>query len=277
MTEKHTSRSAPQRPRSIFRKRLLLPAEHGSWSWFLVPFAAGVIVAGSWTTITWLVLLGGLALFFMRTPATVWVRIRSGRGRRADEPLAAGWTLAFGALALLSLAGLLALGASTLLWLLIPIIPLLAANLLLGFSKPSNVRTLWMELAGAAGLALMAPAAYLAGGEPLVSVAFWLWLLFTLQDGLGVLYVRRRLADTHRRPTPRAPLLLGHVAALTTVSLLVLNGQFWWPALVPFIVFTARAIWAVGQPRPLSNIKRFGFLEIGVEIAGALCFILAFV
>jgi hypothetical protein len=39
-------------------------------------------------------------------------------------------------------------------------------------------------------------------------------------------------------------------------------------AAVPFAGFMVRALWAVRQPRPVANIKRFGFLEVGVELLG---------
>ena len=32
--------------RRIFRKRLIIPTEHGAWSWLLVPFFVGAAVAG---------------------------------------------------------------------------------------------------------------------------------------------------------------------------------------------------------------------------------------
>ena len=68
--------------RPIFRKRLVLPAEHGSWAWLLVPFGVGTAVAGQFTLASLSVLVGGLAAFLMRQPATVWVRAARGKARR---------------------------------------------------------------------------------------------------------------------------------------------------------------------------------------------------
>ena len=74
-----------QRPFRL-RKQLILPAEHGSWSWLLVPFLIGTAVAETLNFPVLLVLIGGLAFFLLRQPATVWLRARQGRGRRSDEP-----------------------------------------------------------------------------------------------------------------------------------------------------------------------------------------------
>ena len=38
-----------------------------------------------------------------------------------------------------------------------------------------------------------------------------------------------------------------------------------WLAVVPFTGYLARAVWAVARARPVGNIKRFGFTEIGAE------------
>jgi hypothetical protein len=264
-----------RRPRAIFRKNLLLPAEHGSWSWFLVPFAVGVLVAGVWTVATLLTLIGGLALFLMRQPATRWVRIRAGKGRRADESLAAGWTVAFAVIALVCLIGLIIVGATGLLWLILPLLILLSVYLALALSKPSNVRTLWMEVAGAAGLALMAPAAYIAGTGVAGLTALIIWLLLAGQNLLGVLYVRVRIADTHSRPAPRRTSLLVHLTVLATVTLIAFAGYLPWLAVLPFLGFALRSAWVASKPRPIPNIKRFGFLEIAVEIVGGLIFSVA--
>jgi hypothetical protein len=40
--------------------------------------------------------------------------------------------------------------------------------------------------------------------------------------------------------------------------------------MVPYVVLLFRAVWLAKEPRPVTSIKRFGFIEIGVEIAGGL-------
>jgi hypothetical protein len=164
------------------------------------------------------------------------------------------------------LAGLLALGRAALLWLVVPFLGVLLFYVAASRSGRAVLRALWTELIGAAGLALMAPAAVIAAAGYLHPLAWALWGLMGAQNILGMLYVRLRLADTHRRPTNRAVALGGHVAGLVAV---VAAGLLSWvplPVALPFVGFLLRAIWASQQPRPVADVRRFGFTEVGVEV-----------
>jgi len=263
--------------RKIFRKSLIIPTEHGSWSWLLVPFFVGAAVASrvlgmddTSTLALALTLVGGLSAFLVRQPASAWLRIRRGRASRADEPLAAGWTLGLALVAGLCLVVLLALGRSALLWLVIPFTAVLLLYLMASRSGRAAMRALGTELIGAAGLALTAPAAVIAVTGELSGLAWAVWGLMSLQNVLGVLYVRLRLADTHGRPANRSMVLLGHAAGLAA---LVLTGLLDWVPLLtalPFVAVLLRAAWAVRQPRPVANVRRFGFTEVGVEVLSGL-------
>jgi hypothetical protein len=254
----------------LFRKRLVIPAEHGSWSWLLVPFFVGVLVAGRWNLAVTLVLLGGMAGFLLRQPLTIWLRIRAGQGRKKDGPPAAAWTVGLAVVALVCFVGLVALGLAAILWLLVPIAAIFTLYLLAVLQRRANSRTLWNEVAGAAGLAATAPAAYIAASGRLDAVAWLLWGLMAGQNGLGVLYVRLRIADTHGRSMGRRPILLAHALVLAAAGILAFIGQTPWLAVVPFAAYFLRAAWAVAGRRPVANIKRFGFSEVGVEILGGL-------
>ena len=158
------------------RKAYLLPAEHGSWSWLLVPYIVGAVVAPQWSLASLLVLVGGLSAFLLRQPASAWLRIRQGRGRRSDEAVTLAWTGLFLLLSLLSLVGLFLMQRLELLWLIPPIAMLFITYLAVAKINRAQVRNLWMELAGAAGLAVMAPAAYVAGSGELTQLGWLLWL-----------------------------------------------------------------------------------------------------
>lgn len=263
--------------RRLFRKSLILPTEHGSWSWLLVPFFVGAAIpsgvgqAGDSALLaSALTLIGGLCAFLVRQPASGWLRIRRGRASRADEPLAAVWTLGLVLVAGLCLAGLLALGRTALLWLVIPFALVLILYLVATRRGRAAMRALWTELIGALGLALMAPAAAIAVTGALGGVAWAVWGLMGLQNALGVLYVRLRLADTHRRPAKRSMVLWGHAVGL---GLVVMAALFKWVpplAVIPFVVVLLRAAWAVREPRPVVNVRRFGFTEVGVEALSGL-------
>ena len=187
----------------IFRKQLVLPAEHGSWAWLLVPFLVGTAVAGRWNLAVSLVLVGGLAAFLVRQPATIWRRARQGRARRADRPVAAGWTLGLGLIALLCLAFLLALGHIGLLWLLVPLAAIFLVYLTAALSRRASIRSTWMEVAGAAALTAMAPATAVAVTGRIDSPGWILWILMALQNGLGALFAAAARCR-HARPAREA-------------------------------------------------------------------------
>lgn len=267
--------AAPRR--TWFRKTLVVPTEHGAWSWLLVPFLVGALVgslAGQPAPFSGLALVftlvGGLSAYMSRQPATALLRIRRGRGRKADESLALGWTLGFALVAALCLLGLLALNRIALAALILPFAAVLVMYLLASRSGRAALRALSMELTGAVGLALMAPAAYIAATGAVDATTWKLWLLLATQNALGVLYVRVRLADTHERPASRQLLLGGHGAALLLVAAGAALTWWSWLAVIPFVGFLLRAAWVYQQPRPVPNVKRFGFTEVGVEIAGGL-------
>ncbi|MCA9871213.1 MAG: YwiC-like family protein [Anaerolineae bacterium] len=266
-----------------FRKALVVPTEHGAWSWLLVPFLVGALVgslAGQRAPFSGLALIftlvGGLSAYMSRQPATALARIRRGRGRKADESLALGWTLGFGLVAALCLLGLLALGRTALAALIAPFALVLVMYLLASRSGRAAMRALSMELTGAIGLALMAPAAYIATTDTFDAIAWKLWVLLALQNLLGVLYVRVRLADTHKRPAERRLMLGGHAAALLIVAAGAALAWWSWLMVVPFAGFLLRAGWTYTAPRAVLNVKRFGFTEVGVEITGGLLIVAGF-
>lgn len=267
--------TAAVRRRTYFRKSLVIPTEHGAWSWLLTPWLVGAVVglaAPASAPLPGLALLltlvGGLSAYMIRQPATAWLRIRRGRGRKADQPLALAWASGFSLLALCCLLGLLLLGRYALLSLAVPFGVILLAYLLAARRGRAAMRSLGMELAGAAGLALAGAAAYIAVTGQLTTVALGIWALLAMQNATGVLYVRQRLADGPQRDSGRSLTLWGHVAAFVAA---VASGALGWTPLlaaVPFAGFLVRALWAVREHRPVPNMKRFGFTEIGVELLG---------
>lgn len=264
--EQQTELKNPVVRRVFFRKNLVLPAEHGSWAWLFIPYLVGITVAGGVNTAVFLLLVGGLAAFLLRQPATAWLRIHQGRGRQADRPLAVGWTVGLAGTAVFSFAVLLFIGLYDLLWLTIPLLALLVAYLVVAFRRQSDVRAMWMELAGAVGLAAMAPAAMIAVRGQLSQTAWVIWGLVGLLNALGVLYVRLRIADTHQRPISRFPIWFVHLLVLLAVGVAAVNNLVPFLAIVPFLILAGRAISAVLRPNPIPNMKRFGFAEVGMEL-----------
>lgn len=267
---------ADTNPRPVyFRKSLVIPTEHGAWSWLLTPWLVGAVVGLAAPTraelsgvALLLTLVGGLSAYLIRQPATAYLRIRQGRGRQADRDLALRWMVGFSLTALVCLIGLLWLGRTALVGLAGPFAAILLAYLLAARAGRAALRSLAMELTGAMGLALSAPAAYVAASDQLGPTALALWAVLALQNATGVLYVRQRLADTKGQPGQRWLTLVGHFAALVAVAAAAAAGWVPWLAALPFVGFLTRALWAVRTARPVSHIKRFGFTEVGVELAG---------
>ncbi len=259
-----------------FRKQILIPAEHGSWSWLFVPYLTGVGVAGTYSLAEFLVLAAGLSVFLMRQPGMVWSRARAGRGRRSDGPIAARLLATLSLIAALSLAGLLLLGASDILWLAIPAVIIIALYLAAAASRQTNVRILWMELVGAAGLALMAPAVMIAARGRITPAAWSLFFLMAWQNLLSVFYVRQRIADTRQRESNRAQSLAGHLVGITAVCAAAAWGYIPWLAALPFFGFLLRAVWTYQKPRPIPAIKKFGFTEVGVQLVSGFIIVLSY-
>lgn len=260
----------------IYRKHIVMPAEHGSWAWLLVPFFVGTAVAGRFNLPVLLTLLGGLAVFFLRQPTTVWLRVRRKKARAADGPIALAWIGLFITIGLLCLAGLLLLGRSMMVWLMGPFLLIFGLYMTAARYGRAGLRSLWMELAGAAALSMMAPAAAIAAAGQIENWMWSLWGLMAAQNVLGALYVRLRVYDTHNRAIKRRPIGAAHLAGFLLVSGLGLGNVVPVLTAVPFAGFLLRALWGVTAPRPVADIKKFGFTELGVEIISGLWLILAY-
>ncbi len=253
-----------------------MPTEHGAWPWMLVPLAVGAGVAGRFNLPVFFTLVGGLALFLMRQPMTVWLRARKGKARAENGPIALAWMAGLFVLGLVCLIGLLAQGRTAVLWLTLPFSVVLVFYLAASRYGRSGLRSLWMEVAGAAALSLMAPAAAIAANGRIIGWEWPLWGIMATQNILGALYVRLRVADTHQRPMNRWPTAVLHLIGLTLVVGLIMGNVVPGGTAVPFILFLLRAIWATPTPRPVPNIKQFGFTELGLEIASGLWIIASY-
>jgi hypothetical protein len=260
----------------VYRKHIVMPTEHGSWAWLLVPFFVGTAVAGQFNLPVVLALLGGLAVFFLRQPTTVWLRVRRKKARAADGPAALTWMSLFATIGLLCLAGLLLLGRGMMVWLMGPFLLIFGLYMAAARYGRSGLRSLWMELAGAAALSMMAPAAAIAAAGQIENWMWSLWGLMAAQNVLGALYVRLRVYDTHNRVIRRWPIGAAHLAGFLLVLGLGLGNSVPLLTAVPFAGFFLRSLWSVATPQPVADIKKFGFTELGIEIVSGLWLIAAY-
>ena len=45
---------------------------------------------------------------------------------------------------------------------------------------------------------------------------------------------------------------------------------------LPFVGLFIRALWTYPKPRPIPNVKKFGFMEVGVEIIAGIVIVIAY-
>lgn len=184
-------------------RSVALPAEHGGWSLTLEPVVLGLLVTPSLAGAA----LGGVALlgFLARTPLKTYFVDRY-RGRHLPRTTLAGRV---GAVELVLLVGLLVAATATgsaRFW-----IPLLIAAPLIAveiwFDVRSLSRRLIPELSGTIGVASMAAAIPLAGGDTAL-VAAGLWCVAAARAVATIPFVRlqlRRAKDqAHNRRTSDA-------------------------------------------------------------------------
>nr|MBN1228969.1 YwiC-like family protein [Anaerolineae bacterium] len=264
------------------RIKLILPSEHGSWSLMLTPFIIGAGIAvvrggapGASRGVI-LCLIAVLAIFFLRQPITLIWRIGRGKARKADLTAAWFWSLVLVGAAALAGAGLLALGRWQVAWLAIPALGVLLLTLLI--TSVTGPRNLFVELAGVAGLALAAPAAYVSATAELDAPGWLTWGISALHNLTSVLYVRLRIDDRHGRASSRQAwwVVAAHIASFGIISTALWLG--WIPWLVAIVVglLLIRAI-VIAWRRPLlDNVRRFGFTEMGLAFAFAAAVILAY-
>src|SRR3990172_4992163 len=117
--------------RSLFRRHIALPGDHGSWVFLLSPLLIGLFAGGRWTPATTPLIVALLAAFLIRQPIIIAAKAYSGRRPRDELPAARFWMVVYGVVSALSVFGLVAQGFDTLLNLAIPAVPVFAWHLYL--------------------------------------------------------------------------------------------------------------------------------------------------
>lgn len=176
-------------------RAVALPAEHGGWSITAEPVVLGLFVAWSWPG--FMLGLAAMVAFVSRTPLRVvlvdrWRHRSLERTRLATRVLAVEWTL-------LTVFAVVALATGEPgLWLpLIVAAPLVLLEL--WFDMRSRSRRLVPELAGSVGIASVAAAIALAGGEP-ERLAWGLWAVLAIRSVSAIPYVRTQVQRAKTQP-----------------------------------------------------------------------------
>lgn len=188
----------------FFRAHLALPQDHGAWVFLLSPLIIGLAAGGRWTIASGLLCAAALLAFLVRQPVTMAVKALSGRRPRADLGPALLWTALYGLALLAALAGLIAQGATYILWLALPAVPVFAWHLWL-VSRRAERRKAGVEILAAGVLALAAPAAFWIGRGGPHPDGWLLWLLTWLQAAASIVHAYLRLAQRELAAPPPIP------------------------------------------------------------------------
>jgi hypothetical protein len=187
--------------KKFFQKQIAIPQDHGSWVFLFSPLLIGLSAGASFNAASLALVIAALAGFLIRQPLTVAVKIYSGRRPRNNLPAARFWLIVYGVILLASVAELLMLGYTMLVWLALPAIPVFAWHLWL-ISKREERRQAGVEILATGVLALAAPAAYWIGQNAYEPLGWILWILTWFQSAASIVHAYLRLEQREWRTTP---------------------------------------------------------------------------
>jgi hypothetical protein len=248
----------PQSNKTVNRKSVALPSEHGGWGFLLEPILLGLLVAGSWQGM--LLAVAAFGVFLIHQPLKIAVKDRL-KGQRPPRTVwAERFAVGYGLLAIMPMTILLITTPTDFLMPILLAVPL--AGVQLYYDARNQSRKLVPEVCGAAALAMIAPAIVMLNGWSLTA-GLILWVMLTLRALTSILYVRARLQLERGKPAQPAPVWLAHGFAFGL--LLILRGQQLvpWLALLAFVVLGGRAAWGLSRFRRPRPAKIIGFQELG--------------
>jgi hypothetical protein len=237
---------------------IVLPNEHGGWSFLFEPILLGLLVAHTWAGA--LIALAAVAAFLARQPLKLFV---SDRQRGKIYPRTHVAEVAFAVLALLAAGALYAawrLSAHSFWTALAAAAPLAAIGLAFDLGKKS--REVGAELAAATSLGAIATAIGLAGGMHR-EFAFGLWGVLAARTIPTIVFVRARLRLEKRQPAGVQLALLLHLVAIAGVMVLVYGGFAPRYATWAMFLLAARAALGLSEWRPRLKTWQLGVTEIG--------------
>lgn len=243
-------------------RRIVVPAEHGTWGFLSEPILLGLLAAFSPAGL--LLALATIAAFLARQPLKLFAGDRR-RGKRYPRTVAA--ERAFAVLAIVSaasLAGALLLARGPVLLAVGLALPLGALAVALDLSQ--RARVLVAELAAPLALGAAATAIALAAGWPRPP-AFGLWGLLAARIIPTIFFVRARLRLERGEHAGRAVALLIQAAGLAWAAWLAWRGLAPWIAVAAVFVLALRAAHGLSPWRPRLTTKQLGFAELGYGLA----------
>lgn len=264
----------------MLKKHIALPQDHGSWVFLFSPLLIGIFAGGSISFSTLFLVLSSIAVFLIRQPITIIVKIFSGRRPRRDLKTALFWSAAYGVIASFSLAGLVSTGNGYVLLLAIPGVAVFSWHLWL-VSKRSERNQIGVEIIASGVLALSAPAGYWVSlGKP--DPAGWLLFLLTwLQSAASIVYAYLRLEQRNLSEFPtlleRFRKALRSLAYSTFniffVAFLAIIGSVPPMLLLPYLVQWVETIWGTLIPAIGEKPTRIGMRQLIISSLFTILFI----
>ncbi len=257
---------------NFWRKQYALPAEHGSWIWWLGPLFIGLAAGGHLDLDAVLLFLAALCAFLLRQPAMILVKSISDRRPRSDLRPASFWITAYGLIGALTVWALINSGHPQVVLLAVPGVPVFAWHLWL-VSRRAERGQMGIELVGAGVLALAAPAGYWIAGGMEARVPWILWALTWLQAAASIVFIYLRLEQRKLQTIPPvrdrwrqgARALLYHAFNLAASLALAITG--WAPWLVPgaFGLMLIDALEGVARPPVGAKPSAIGVRQLGAS------------
>jgi YwiC-like protein len=259
---------------TLFRRQYAVPAEHGSWIWWIGPLLIGVAAAGRADRDLFWLAAGLLAGFLLRQPAIILVKALAGRRPKADVLPAAVWVVGYSVASLAAVIVLATLGHTRVLLFALPGGLVFVWHLGLVWRREERGQ-MGVEIVGAGVLALAAPAGYIVAGGSSDRTAWLLWVLCWLQTAASILLVYHRLAERRlSEPQPLALRILKarraflyHVFNLVIATALALAGWIHGLWCVGFGVMLADLIVAILRPATGARPSQIGLRQLASSTA----------
>ena len=268
--------------RTYFRRSIAITNEHGSWVFLLSPLIIGIFIGETWKIATLYLIIAALVGFLIRQPASIAVKVYSGRRSRSDLPAARFWISVYGIIGLVMITGLIIRGYGFILYLVLPGVPVFVWHLWL-ISKQAERRQIGIEIVASGVLALSAPAAYWIGVGSPDPKGWVIWGLIWLQSAASIVYTYLRLAQRSWKEIPDSKIRLrsGYRAILyTTFNLVFVGILSIWGFLPPWLPLAYELQWLEtlwgSFVRPAIDAKpaTIGFRQLAVSILFTIIFIL---
>jgi hypothetical protein len=266
---------------SVFRRHVALPADHGSWAFFLKPLLIGLFAGGHWHTTAIYLTIAALCAFLVRQPIALVVKAHAGRRPRDVLPAAWFWIAIYAGIGTLHVVGLVLRGFGYLLYLAIPGMLVFGWYLLL-LSRREERRAWGMEILATGAMALAAPAGLWAGAGTPDPIGWLLWLLVWAQSATAIVFVYLRLEQRRMSSVPEAAARLrmgaaSLLAASLGLALALALGRAglispW--LFVPYAVQWVEVVWGTWRPAVGLRPTAIGFRQLAVSALFTVLFVI---